>query len=608
MQKNRNEIPTKYKWNLDDIYPNWELWNTDLNSLKEMMAKIPAYKGTLANNSKTFIEFIELEEKISRLLDKIYLYPYLQRDLDSTNEEASVKLQEIESIYANYSISSSWITPEILTIPKETMVAWIDANPILEPNRFPLMEIYRLQEHVLSADKEKLLSYFGQYLGVPSDIYSELSTSDIKWNEVELSDGTKLPITNAAYSKIVATNRNQEDRKKAFEALYNSFNTNKNTYASIYKSILQRDFASAQSRNYSSSLEKSLNPKDIPVEVYKSLIESTKENTAPLKRYIALRKKALGLKEYHYYDNSINIVDYNKEFSYEEAKESVLESVKPLGDSYYDGLNTALGEGWLDVYETPNKRSGAYSINIYDVHPYMLLNYNGTMDSVFTLAHELGHTMHSMLSTKNQPYPISSYTIFVAEVASTFNERLLLDNMLKKTTDSKERIALIEQAISGIVGTYYIQTLFADYEYQAHQIVESGKAITPEILNNIMTNLFSEYFGDEMTMDELQKIIWSRIPHFYNSPYYVYQYATSFASSANLYSRITNDKYTPEEREASKNAYLELLKSGGNDHPMNQLKKAGVDLSKKDTFLAVSTEFNRLLDLLEEEINKEKGE
>ncbi|MEG2437286.1 MAG: oligoendopeptidase F [Cetobacterium sp.] len=608
MQKNRNEIPTKYKWNLDDIYPNWELWNTDLNSLKEMMAKIPAYKGTLANNSKTFIEFIELEEKISRLLDKIYLYPYLQRDLDSTNEEASVKLQEIESIYANYSISSSWITPEILTIPKETMVAWIDANPILEPNRFPLMEIYRLQEHVLSADKEKLLSYFGQYLGVPSDIYSELSTSDIKWNEVELSDGTKLPITNAAYSKIVATNRNQEDRKKAFEALYNSFNTNKNTYASIYKSILQRDFASAQSRNYSSSLEKSLNPKDIPIEVYKSLIESTKENTAPLKRYIALRKKALGLKEYHYYDNSINIVDYNKEFSYEEAKESVLESVKPLGDSYYDGLNTALGEGWLDVYETPNKRSGAYSINIYDVHPYMLLNYNGTMDSVFTLAHELGHTMHSMLSTKNQPYPISSYTIFVAEVASTFNERLLLDNMLKKTTDSKERIALIEQAISGIVGTYYIQTLFADYEYQAHQIVESGKAITPEILNNIMTNLFSEYFGDEMTMDELQKIIWSRIPHFYNSPYYVYQYATSFASSANLYSRITNDKYTPEEREASKNAYLELLKSGGNDHPMNQLKKAGVDLSKKDTFLAVSTEFNRLLDLLEEEINKEKGE
>ena len=608
MLKNRDEIAQQYKWDLNDIYPNWNQWEADLVKLKELMAEIPKYQGEISKNPKTFVEFIDLEEKISRLLDKIYLYPYLQRDLDSTNEVASVKLQEIESIYANYSISSSWITPEILTIPKETMVMWINENPTLEPNRFPLMEIYRLQEHVLSADKEKLLSYFGQYLGVPSDIYSELSTSDIKWNDVELSDGSKTTVTNGVYSKVISTNRNQEDRKKVFEALYNSFNINKNTYASIYKSILQRDFATAQSRNYKSSLEKALNPKNIPLDVYTSLIESTKENTAPLKRYIALRKKALNLSDYHYYDNSVNIVDYNKEFTYEEAKNIVLESVKPLGEDYYNGLNTALSEGWLDVYETPNKRSGAYSLNIYDVHPYMLLNYNGTMDAVFTLAHELGHTMHSMLSTKNQPYPISSYTIFVAEVASTFNERLLLDNMLKNTTDPKEKIALIEQAIGGIVGTYYIQSLFADYEYQAHQIVENGGAITPEVLNNIMENLFKDYFGTELTMDELQKIIWARIPHFYNSPYYVYQYATSFASSANLYDRITNAKYTPQEREQAKNEYLTLLKSGGNDHPMNQLKKAGVDLSKKDAFNAVATEFNRLLDLLEEELKKEKGD
>lgn len=608
MIKNRDEIAQQYKWDLNDIYPDWNQWEADLVKLKELMTEIPKYQGEISKNPKTFVEFINLEEKISRLLDKIYLYPYLQRDLDSTNEIASVKLQEIESIYANYSISSSWITPEILTIPKETMITWINDNPTLESNRFPLMEIYRLQEHVLSADKEKLLSYFGQYLGVPSDIYSELSTSDIKWNDVELSDGSRTTVTNGVYSKVISTNRNQEDRKKVFEALYNSFNINKNTYASIYKSILQRDFATAQSRNYKSSLEKALNPKNIPLDVYTSLIESTKENTAPLKRYIALRKKALNLSDYHYYDNSVNIVDYNKEFTYEEAKNTVLESVKPLGEDYYNGLNTALSEGWLDVYETPNKRSGAYSLNIYDVHPYMLLNYNGTMDAVFTLAHELGHTMHSMLSTKNQPYPISSYTIFVAEVASTFNERLLLDNMLKNTTDPKEKIALIEQAIGGIVGTYYIQSLFADYEYEAHQIVENGGAITPEVLNNIMENLFKDYFGTELTMDELQKIIWARIPHFYNSPYYVYQYATSFASSANLYDRITNTKYTPQEREQAKNEYLTLLKSGGNDHPMNQLKKAGVDLSKKDAFNAVAIEFNRLLDLLEEELKKEKGD
>ena len=608
MLKNRDEIAQQYKWNLNDIYSNWTDWEKDLDTLKQLMSEIPKYQGKISQNSETFIEFINQEEKISRLLDKVYLYPYLQKDLDSNNEKASVKLQEVESIYANYAIASSWITPEILTIPKETMVNWIDENKILEANRFPLMEIYRLQEHVLSADKEKLISYFGQYLGVPSDIYSELSTSDIKWNEIELADGSKTFVTNGVYSKIISTDRNQEDRRKAFEALYNSFNINKNTYAAIYKSILQRDYSTAQSRNYTSSLEKALNPNNIPLNVYTSLIESTKENTAPLKRYIALRKKALDLKNYHYYDNSINIVDYNKEFTYEEAKDTVLESVKPLGTDYYQDLNTALSEGWLDVYETPNKRSGAYSLNIYDVHPYMLLNYNGTMDSVFTLAHELGHTMHSMLSTKNQPYSISSYTIFVAEVASTFNERLLLDNMLKNTSDSKEKIALIEQAIGGIVGTYYIQTLFADYEYQAHQIVENGGAITSDVLNNIMNNLFAEYFGDELTMDELQKIIWARIPHFYNSPYYVYQYATSFASSANLYDRITSSKYSLEEREQAKIDYLNLLKSGGNDHPMNQLKKAGVDLSKKDTFNAVATEFDRLLDLLEEELKKEKGD
>ncbi|MGL5972091.1 MAG: oligoendopeptidase F, partial [Cetobacterium sp.] len=571
---NNNDINQQYKWDLTHIYPNWNEWDKDLLKLKELMAEVPKYEGLISQNSNNFIKFIALEESVARLLDKVYLYPYLQRDLDSTNEKASVKLQEIESIYANYSIASSWITPEILTIPEETMKKWIDENSELQPNRFPLMEVYRLQEHVLTADKEKLLSYFGQYLGVPSDIYSELSTSDIKWNEIELKDGSKATVTNGVYSKIVSTNRNQEDRKKAFEALYNSFNINKNTYASIYKSILQRDFADAQSRNYTSSLQKSLNPKNIPLDVYKTLIESTRENTAPLKRYISLRKKALEITDYHYYDNSINLIDYKKEFSYEEAKKTVLDSVKPLGDDYSKGLSTALSDGWLDVYETPNKRSGAYSLNIYDVHPYMLLNYNGTMDAVFTLAHELGHTMHSMLSTKNQPYPISSYTIFVAEVASTFNERLLLDNMLKNTTDSKEKIALIEQAIGGIVGTFYIQTLFADYEYEAHKIVENGGAITPEVLNKIMENLFKDYFGSDLAMDDLQKIIWARIPHFFNSPYYVYQYATSFASSANLYDRVTNNKYSEDEKNIAKNEYLTLLKSGGNDHPMNQLKKA----------------------------------
>lgn len=600
----RSEIDNKYKWNMTDFYPDWAEWDKELETLKSMMKEIPQYKGQIKDDSKKFVELIKLEEKMGRLLDKLYVYVYMLKDLDSKDEVSSVKLQEIQAIYTEYSVSAAWITPEILQIPKETMERWIDENPELKDNRFGLMEIYRLQGHVLDEGKEKLLSYYGQYMGAPHDIYAELSISDTKWNEVKLSDGYEGPVTNGVYSKVLATNRNQEDRKKAFEALYGAFDNNKNTYGAIYRALLQRDVASSKGRNYNSSLEKALELKNVPTEVYTTLLKSAIDNNAPLQRYVNLRKKALGLKEYHYYDNSINIVEYDKTFDYDVAKEMVYNSVAPLGEDYSAKMNRAISEGWIDVFETENKRSGAYSIGIYDVHPYMLLNYQSTLDDVFTLAHELGHTLHTMLSNENQPYATHDYTIFVAEVASTFNERLLLDYMIKNSNDPIEKIALIEQALGNIVGTFYIQTLFANYEYQAHKLIEEGKAVTPDVLSGIMDNLFKEYFGDSITMDELQKIIWARIPHFFNSPYYVYQYATSFASSANLYDRITNTKYSEEERAKAKEDYLTLLKSGGNDHPMNQLKKAGVDLEKVESFHAVAVEFDRLLDILEEELNK----
>ncbi len=600
----RSEIDNKYKWNMTDFYPDWAEWDKDLETLKSMMKEIPQYKGQIKDDSKKFVELIKLEEKMGRLLDKLYVYVYMLKDLDSKDEVSSVKLQEIQAIYTEYSVSAAWITPEILQIPKETMERWIEENPELKDNRFGLMEIYRLQGHVLDEGKEKLLSYYGQYMGAPHDIYAELSISDMKWNEVKLSDGYEGPVTNGVYSKVLATNRNQEDRKKAFEALYGAFDNNKNTYGAIYRALLQRDVASSKGRNYNSSLEKALEPKNVPTEVYTTLLKSAIDNNAPLQRYVNLRKKALGLKEYHYYDNSINIVEYDKTFDYDVAKEMVYNSVAPLGEDYSAKMNRAISEGWIDVFETENKRSGAYSIGIYDVHPYMLLNYQSTLDDVFTLAHELGHTLHTMLSNENQPYATHDYTIFVAEVASTFNERLLLDYMIKNSNDPIEKIALIEQALGNIVGTFYIQTLFANYEYQAHKLIEEGKAVTPDVLSGIMDNLFKEYFGDSITMDELQKIIWARIPHFFNSPYYVYQYATSFASSANLYDRITNTKYSEEERAKAKEDYLTLLKSGGNDHPMSQLKKAGVDLEKVESFHAVAVEFDRLLDILEEELNK----
>ena len=595
--KDRKTIEQKYKWNLNDIYENYDMWESDLEKFEKLTKEVPKYKGQIKNNSKKFVELELLMEKIARLLDRLYLYPYMLKDLDSTDEITSIKMQEIEMIYTKFGTETAWIAPEMLEIPEETMNEWIKKYPELEERRFGLSEMYRLRKHVLSEDKEQLLSHFAQFMGSSSDIYGELSISDIKWNTVKLSTGEELAISNGVYSKIISTNRNQEDRKLAFEALYKSYENSKNTFAAIYRAIIQQNVASCNARNYESSLDRALENKNIPKEVYFSLVNSAQENTAPLRRYVELRKKALKLKEYHYYDNSINIVDYNKVFKYDDAKEIVLNSVKALGEDYQAKMGRAISEGWLDVFETKNKRSGAYSINIYDVHPYMLLNYQETMDAVFTLAHELGHTLHSMLSSEAQPYSTADYTIFVAEVASTFNERLLLDYMLENSDDSLEKIALLEQALGNIVGTYYIQTLFASYEYEAHKMIEEYKAITPDILSDIMYNLFKKYFGDTVTIDELQKIIWSRIPHFFNSPFYVYQYATSFASSAKLYENL---KTNPESREK----YLTLLKSGGNNHPMEQLKLAGVDLTKKESFDSVAKEFDRLLDVLEEELKK----
>ena len=602
----RENIDNKYKWNLSDIYANWESWEKDLENLKEIIKEIPTFETSITADEKKFIELIKLEEKIQRMIDKLYLYPYMLRDLDSKDVVSAEKMQIIEHIYSEYSVISSWIVPKILEIPKETMDKWIEKNPELHEHRFGLSELYRLREHVLDKDKEKLLSYFSQYMGAVNDIYDELSISDIKWNEVQLSNREKVQVTNAMYSKILEENKCQDDRRKAFEALYNSYFINRNTYAAIYRGQIQRDVAGMKAKNYKSTLERALESNNIPVDVYLNLIGSAKENSAPLKKYIELRKKYLGISEYHYYDNQIKIVDYKKEFTYENAKDIVLESVLPLGKEYQNNLSTAISEGWLDVFETPNKRSGAYSLNIYDVHPYMLLNFNGTLDSVFTLAHELGHTLHSMYSTKAQPYATHDYTIFVAEVASTFNEKLLLDHMLKISTDKNERIALIEEAIGNIVGTYYLQSLFANYEYEAYKLVENGTPITADTLDKIMDRLFKEYFGEELTMDELQKIIWARIPHFFNSPYYVYQYATSFAASSRLYEKVTNEKYSPEEREEARKKYIELLKSGGNNYPIEQLKLAGVNLEEKENFEAVAHEMTRLIGLLEKELKELK--
>lgn len=596
----RSEIKQEYKWNLSDIYENYSAWEKDFEKVSDLKKELAGFKGKFGNEEK-LLEFFQKQEEMDKISYKLYRYPQLARDLNSSDKEAVEHLQKVQFLFAEISTELSWVNSGLVD-NRENIEKWIEKKEF-DDYRFGLKNLFRLQKHILEEKESKLLSYYSSFFSAPRSIYSEVTVTDVEWPQVTLSSGEKVDVTPANYSKILSTNRNQEDRKLMFQTFYTIYEKKKNTIAAIYNSILQKGIASKKAYNYDSFLLSHLESDNIPEEIYLNLVNTAKNNTKPLQRYLKLRKKILGLEKYYNFDGSINLIEFDKEYEYDDAKEIVLNSVAPLGKDYVEKMKKAISEGWLDVFEAKGKRTGAYSAGVYGVHPYMLLNYNKTLDSVFTLAHELGHTLHTLYSDENQPFSMADYTIFVAEVASTFNERLLLDYMLENTNDPKERIALLEQEIGNIVGTFYFQALLADYEYQAHKLAEAGEPITAEVLSKIMEDLFDKYYGDIIEKDDLIYIFWARVPHFFNSPFYVYQYATCFASSAILYEKMINSSDESEKKQTL-DKYIQLLSSGGNDFPMEQLKKAGVDLSKIETIEAVAKQFDLLLDKLEVEIGK----
>ncbi len=603
--KTREEIPEKYKWNFSDIYENWEAWEADFKAISADMEEIISYKGTLGESADNLLKLMTKQESLMKKAYKVYQFVSFQSTVDSRDMELQAKLQRVQLLFAAFGPTTAWISPEMIAIPEASMKQWLAENKGLNVYKFELLDMYRLQKHVLDEEKGKLVSFFSQVSGTAGSVFAALSTSDIEFQEIELSDGSKLTVTPGVYAQITSSaSRTQEDRMKAYEALYEVYYKNKNTYAAIYNGIIQAEWAGARARKYESCLDASLEGNNIPKDVYLNLIKTVKANTAPVQKYTKLRKEVLGLEKYYGFDGSISLVDFDKKYPYDEAVKTVTESVLPLGKDYQAKLKTATASGWLDVYENPGKRSGAFSASVYGVHPYMLLNYNGTLNYVFTLAHELGHTMHTTLSNETQPFTTSNYTIFVAEVASTFNERLLLDHMMETTKEPKERIALLVQSIEGIIGTFFAQTMFADYEYQVHTMVEQGRPINADILTKVWGDIAQEYYGDITEKTKYSNYPWTRIPHFYNSPYYVYQYATCFASSAKLYADVTEG--SKKEKKEALERYITLLQSGGNDFPMEQLKKAGVDLSKPEAMLAVIDQLDKLVDQLAIEIEKVK--
>ena len=600
--RERADIPDRFKWNLTHIFADWAEWQRGYDELDVKIGGYAALQGTIARGGDRLLAAMKLSDDIGQLTYKVWYFAGLKYDEDQRDNQINARRQQVQILFAKAGQASAWFNPELLKIPLPTVEQWMAANAELAVYRFAIEDLYRQQEHVLDDKGEHLLSLASRFSSSPNDAYAALSTADLKHPTITLSTGPEVTLTYGQYRAILATNRNQADRAAAFAAYHALFDANVNTYASLYSGVLQRDWFQAQSRDYRSTLDAALHGNNIPTAVVENLIETTKAGTEPLRRYHRLRKRVLGLDTYHGYDATIPLVDFDRQYPYEQVLDWLPASVAPLGADYQTRLRDVLKGAWIDVYENPGKRSGAYSAPVYGVHPYMLLNYNDTLDAVFTLAHEMGHSMHTLLSNAHQPFVYSAYTIFVAEVPSTLSEMLFLEYMLAQATDERERIVLLQHAIDGIVGTFYTQVMFADYELQAHRLVEEGRPVTAEGLGEIYFNLLRSYHGDALDHDELSRVTWARIPHFFSTPYYVYQYATCFASSAQLMVQLTSGSASDRARAIDR--YLTLLKSGGSDHPMPLLDRAGVDLSKPQTVLAVVAQLDHLVTQLEAAIAK----
>ncbi|MBS1819714.1 MAG: oligoendopeptidase F [Acidobacteria bacterium] len=602
--RERSEIDDRYKWNLTSIFADWDAWSAAYQTLDERISGFARLQGTLAHGGDRLLAALRLRDEIGQLSYKVWYFTSLQYDQDQRDNGVDGKRQQVQILFAKAAQASAWFDPELLAIPLATVQQWMASDPDLALYRFAIEDLYRQQEHVLDEKGEHLLSLSSRFSSAPRDAYSALSTADLKPPTITLPSGASATLTYGQYRALLTSNRHQPDRAAAFRAFHEIFNVNANTYAALYNGVLQRDWFYAQARGYRTMLEAALHGNNIPVAVVENLVEQTKAGAAPVQRYHALRRRVLGLETYHTYDSSIPLVDIDENYPYDEVVGWLPASVAPLGGEYQRMLQEILDARCIDVYENQGKRSGAYSAPVYGCHPFMLLNYNDTLDAAFTLAHEMGHSMHTRLAHAHQPFVYAGYTIFVAEVPSTLSEALFLRFMLERTSDPKQRVVLLQHAIDGIIGTFYTQVMFADFELQAHRLVEEGKPITAEVLGEIYFGLLKAYNGRAFDYDEESRLTWARIPHFFGTPYYVYQYATCYASSALILQDILN---APEaERPAAVDRYLTLLKAGGSDHPMALLQRAGVDLSRPETVGAVVRQLDALVTQMEgaiEELN-----
>ena len=589
----RSEVDVELTWKLEDIFASESEWEKALSEAMSLADEIAGFTGRVGESADTLYKVLETYEKCCLKIHLVYGYAFKMRDVDTTSTYAQTLYSKVMSADVEVSEKIAFMEPEIIAVDEETMNQFYTEKPELNKYKIYITEVRRGKEHSLSPELEKFLAGANELADLPYEVFATLDNADLKFPEITNEKGEKIQITNGRFVPLEES-KDRRVRKEVFEKYYETYGNFKNTSASLYAGQVKQLMFYARARKYSSTLEAAVDGNNVSPEVYKNLVEAVNDNLDKMHRYVRLRKKLLELDELHMYDVYVPIVkDYDAKYTIEEAKELVLKAVEPLGTNYVNLIKKAFAERWIDVVENEGKRSGAYSSGVYGVHPFVLLNFNGTLDNVFTLAHEMGHAMHSYFSNEAQNYLDSRYKIFVAEVASTTNEVLLMEYMLKNAKDNKERAYLLNHYMDSFKGTVFRQTMFAEFEKTSNEMAEAGEPLTHENLTELYLNLNKKYYGEAMISDDLIGYEWMRIPHFYYN-FYVYQYATGFSAAVAIANRVL------KEGETAVNDYMKFLQSGCTKDPVSLLRIAGVDMATKEPINSALQVFERVIEEMEE--------
>lgn len=590
---NRSEMDPRYTWRLEDLFPSDDAWEAEFRALTELFPQVSQYQGGLGDSAEKLLQCFRFVEQVNQRLERLIAYAHMRQDEENTNPKYQALNQRAQHLAIQVESAQAFLVPEILQLGDDIINGFLAANTELQLYAQALDDIRRRKPHTLPEAQEQLLAEMGSLARTPSNVFGLLNDADLRFPVVRDDSGQQVQLTHGRYIELMKS-ANRDVRREAFEAFYTTYQQFDNTLASLLNASFEKDAFYARVRNYDSALHMTLDSDNIPVAVYDTLIETIRAHLPLMHRYTRLRKQALGVDELHMYDVYAPLVpDTRIKLTYDEAKELLQAALRPLGDDYQQILTEGLEGNWIDVYETVGKTSGAYSYGVYGSHPFILLNYQGSLDDAFTLAHEMGHALHSYLSNATQPYTYAHYTKFVAEVASTVNEALLMHHLLKTTDDVQRRKYIVNHYLEQFRGTVFRQTMFAEFERTAHQLVESGTPLTADVAHGIYRQLNQDYFGPDMVIDQLIEREWTRIPHFY-SPFYVFQYATGFSAAVALSQQILTEGQPAVDR------YLKFLSSGSADYPLNLLREAGVDMTQPEPIQAAMRVFDNLLDEMEE--------